>query len=225
MNACHIAAASSARGPFPRARMEGRFVELWVFTVLLAVLNWPLFCGGNTDLFAFSPEAIRNGQWWRIITHPLVHVSWYHFLLDAAAFLFLYHGLPAERPWQRLGCVAASAAGGLLMALWISPGLLEAHGLRGLSGVDHGLMLFSMLETARSQRVDRRTRWFAWAGVAAVLGKALFEIDTGGAFFASFHFGLLGVPVVACHLGGAVGAFLSGLWAHREPQRERQAVN
>lgn len=207
MNACNIT-LSSAHGPFPRARMQSRFVELWVFTVLLAVLNWPLFCGGDTGLFAFSPAAVEAGQWWRIVTHPLVHVSWYHFLLDAAAFLILYHGLPVERPWQRLGCVAASAAGSLLMAQWISSDLVGLHGLCGLSGVDHGLMLFSLLETAGSRRMDRRARMLTGLGIVAVLGKVLFEICTGGAFFASVHFGLLGVPVVACHLGGAVAALL-----------------
>ena len=208
MGAGVIAAPSNARGPFPRARMAPRLIELWVFTVLLAVLNWPLFCGGNTGLFAFHPEAVGAGEWWRILTHPLVHVSWYHFLLDAAAFLILYHGLRAEKSWQRLGCVVLSAVGSLLVALWVSPGLLATHGLSGLSGVDHGLMLFSLLETVVSRRADLRTRWLAVLGIAAVVGKILFEASTGSAFFASLHLGLLGVPIVACHAGGALAALL-----------------
>lgn len=213
MNACNIS-IDSARGPFPRARMQSRFVELWVFTVLLAVLNWPLFCGGDTGLFAFSPAAVKAGEWWRIVTHPLVHVSWYHFLLDAAAFLILYHGLPVEKPWQRLGCVAASAAGSLLVAQWLSPDLVDIHGLCGLSGVDHGLMLFSLLDTVAARREDRLTCWLAILGLLAILGKVVFELSTGAAFFASAHFGLLGIPIVACHLGGVLAALLFWLFVY-----------
>ncbi|RYD83487.1 MAG: rhombosortase [Verrucomicrobiaceae bacterium] len=208
MNTSVIAAKADARGPFPRARVDARMVELWVFTVLLTLLNWPLFCGGNTDLFAFVPEQIRAGQWWRVITHSFVHVSWYHFLLDAMAFLFLYQGLSSGKRWQRLGVVAASIGGSLLAALWISPELLSLYGLRGLSGVAHGLMLFSMLEMLSVKHRDLQTKVIGLLGATAVFAKVLWEMYFDTAFFASFHLGLFGVPVVACHAGGVLGAFL-----------------
>ena len=82
--------------------------------------------------------AVRAGEWWRLVTYPFVHVSWYHLLLDAAAFFTAYVELRHRRGLERLGFVAAAGAGGLLAAWWLAP-IVFTRGLCGLSGVAHGL--------------------------------------------------------------------------------------
>ena len=198
----------SARGPIPRAAEAGLRAELFVFMLLLALLNLPLFAGRSTAALAFQADAIAAGEWWRVLTHPFVHVSWYHLLLDGAAFLSLYANSHAEQRWRRLTYVAASAAGSLVVALSSSP-LIATHGLCGLSGAAHGLMAVSALETMALSRADCFTRIVALASFVAVTVKCHFELATGHAFFAALHFGLLGTPIVACHAGGILGGLVA----------------
>ena len=81
------------------------------------------------------PKEILAGQW-RILTHPFVHVSWYHLLLDGAAFFILYAAFRTAF-LRRLAYVVPAL--GSMTAAMISPrgsGVLP----RGLSGLGHGLM-------------------------------------------------------------------------------------
>ena len=32
-------------------------------------------------------QAVGGGQWWRLLTHPFVHVSAWHLLLDASIYI------------------------------------------------------------------------------------------------------------------------------------------
>jgi rhomboid family GlyGly-CTERM serine protease len=178
--------------------------ELLGFVLLLAVLNLPLFLGGNTSALAFRADAVAAGQWWRVFTHPFVHVSWYHLLLDGAAFLSLYANLLAPNRAQRLAVAAASAAGSLLVALCVSP-VIGQLGLCGLSGVAHGLMAFSALEMLALPAADAATRRLALASLAGLTIKALYELLTGDTLFTFLHFGLCGTPIAACHAGGVLG--------------------
>jgi membrane associated rhomboid family serine protease len=54
-----------------------RPVEVAVWIIVLAMLNAPLFTGGSTAALALLPGAVRAGEWWRVFSHPFVHVSWY----------------------------------------------------------------------------------------------------------------------------------------------------
>lgn len=171
---------------------------LWPWALLLAICNLPAVA----PWLCFWPDAVAHGQWWRVLTHPFVHVSWYHLLLDGAAFLLLYHALGETKRWRRLGYVIAAGAGSLLAALWCWPDI-GSTGLCGLSGVGHGLMAALAVEMLRRQ--DR----LGWVCLAAVVAKAMWEAITGDVFFASLHFGLVGTPVAVCHAGGVLGALLA----------------
>ena len=208
-----IQSSEAARGPIPRAAFGGVRAELLVITLLLVLLNIPLLIGGNTAALAFRVDEVAAGEWWRVVTHPFVHVSWYHLLLDGAGFLSLYAGMGDGSRARRLAFAAASAGGSLLVALWASP-LIASHGLCGLSGAAHGLMAASALETPALPRADRFTRIAALAGLAVVVGKCVIEAITGQALFTFLHFGLLGTPIVACHAGGVLGG-LCAVWASR----------
>jgi membrane associated rhomboid family serine protease len=194
------AAAISEKTPVMRLT---RGWELVAWSIALAVLHVPLFAGGSASALALLPERVSVGEWWRIITHPFVHVSTYHLLLDGAAFLFLWHGLRGSLG-SRFATLAASAAGALLFAAFGSEAFWSV-GLCGLSGIAHGLMVRQGLELWDSARSpsDRR---LAAVVLAGVLGKCLLEAFTGAAFFSQWHLGPLGTPIVICHLGGACGA-------------------
>lgn len=208
----------AARGPIPRADGAKLRAELLIFGLLLGLLNLPLFAGQSTAHLAFQADAVAGGEWWRILTHPFVHVSWYHLLLDGAAFLVLYANLLAEQRWRRLALVAASSAGSLLIALYTSP-LIADHGFCGLSGAAHGLMAVSALEMLALPQASRGTRAVAVTSFIAVAAKCIFEVATGRALFAILHFGLLGTPIVACHAGGVIGGIIAVLLLSLVPER------
>ena len=172
---------------------------LWL--AALACVNLPLLAGHVPERFILYPVAVAAGEWWRLVTHPLAHVSLYHLLLDAGAFLLLWHQLPAGR---RIGWTIAAAAGSAGLAALL-PGAL-AHGLCGLSGVAHGLMAAQALEMLRDPAQRRAGAWC----LLLVAGKSLIELATGNAFFADVHLGDVGAPVVGAHLGGVLGAVIWG---------------
>jgi len=181
--------------------------ELAAFAALIALLNLPLMAGHFAERFAFLPGAVRAGEWWRLLTHPFVHVSWYHLLLDAAAFFMAYAELRHRRWLERFGLVAAAGAGGVLAAWWTAP-VVSTCGLCGLSGIAHGLMAVVGLDLAQSR--DRLLRRVGLASFAGVVLKSLVEALTGEILFASWHLGWLGTPIAVCHAGGVLGA--SMIW-------------
>src|SRR5258708_3472199 len=106
------------------------------FALLLILLNAPLLLGGSVANLSFQLEAVRQGAWWRLVTCSLVHVSWYHLLLDGSAFLLLYGGLKERLRWKRL-CYLVAADAGSLAAGWLVSPLFMRIGFCGLSGIDH----------------------------------------------------------------------------------------
>lgn len=180
--------------------------DYWQLIVIVAVLigvNWPLLSGGIPTDLIFFPEAVGNGQWWRVLTFPLVHLSWYHLLMDGGAFLLLYHCLEENRFVCRLGYVIGAGSGSLLLALVLEPSM-AFRGLCGLSGIAHGLMAAAALDMIK--RDDHR--FLGLLSLVVVVLKSAWELWTGQVVFASLHLGDYGTPLVACHAGGILGAML-----------------
>jgi rhomboid family GlyGly-CTERM serine protease len=178
--------------------------ELLVVLLLLAWANTSLLAGEWNHAWAFFPSRVAAGEWWRLLTHPFVHVSWYHLLLDSAAFLMLYAEMCARPRWQRLGAVLSCAFGSLVAAL--SSPIVAGNGFGGLSGIAHGLMVLSALGMVRGN--ERAQRCAGWIALSCVIGKALLEAITGDVLLSFVHMGLMGSPVAACHAGGVVGGLL-----------------
>ncbi len=188
--------------------------QVGALMVLLAAVNWPLLEGGiRTDLI-FFPQAVGDGQLWRLLTFPLVHLSWYHLLLDGGAFLLLYHCLEEKRLVFRLACVIGAGIGSLAMALALEPSI-AFRGLCGLSGIAHGLMAVTALEMI----ARREHRVLGLVSLLLVMSKSIWEVGTGQVMFASLHFGDYGTPLVACHAGGVLGALLVYSGIHRYKRR------
>lgn len=177
-----------------------RKIELAAFIAALMAANFMLLFGRVCEPLIFFPSQFAAGEWWRTITFPFVHVSGYHLLLDAGAFLFLYHGLRETSARRRLLYVATCAVGSLGVSLVSSP---LSNGLCGLSGIAHGLMAVSALETMRSS--DRTLRHAGTICFFGVVIKSLYEAATGNIAFNFLHFGSIGNAVAICHAGGILG--------------------
>ncbi len=177
--------------------------QLWIWILILSVVNWPLWHGQVRSSLLFLPDAVLDGQWWRIATYPFVHLSWYHLLLDAGGFLLLWNGLEEKRFPVRLLYGMGAGAGSLLLALVAEPSI-SFRGLSGLSGIAHGLMAVSALEMLC--RSGQKT--WGWPVLILVAGKSAYELWTGRVVFEFMHMGLCGHPLAACHAGGVIGGLL-----------------
>ena len=185
-------------------------VDILIFLGLLTLLNLHLLGVNSMPLQVFTPRSVSNGQWWRILTHPFVHVSWYHLMLDAGAFLLLYGGLKDHRVGCRLGYAVLCAGSSLIFALIFAP-QIDAIGLCGLSGTAHGLMVFCGLDMMRKKRGVSAGLLSFWL----VVSKSVYEMFSGDVMFEFLHLGLCGKALAPCHLGGVVGGLLAFLIASR----------
>jgi len=181
--------------------------ELLIFAGLIIVFSGSVLFGSVWQSMIFQPAAVKSGEWWRLFTHPFVHVTWYHLLLDASAFFLLYNSLLEMKLARRLAYVAASAVGSLLLS-WLTAPAIATSGLCGLSGIAHGLMAISAVEMM-SNRPRGSAEWRAGAiTFALVVSKAAYEAISGHIFFGFLYFGMVGDPVAVSHAGGIIGGLL-----------------
>lgn len=205
-------------------RAKSAFVrrpELLLFLALTLTFSAPVLLGTFWRSMIFLPEAVREGEWWRLITHPFVHVTWFHLLLDGVAFLMLYESLLERMLGGRLFIVSTAAAGSLAAACLAAPALATG-GLCGLSAIAHGLMAVSAVEmmAVHSRFTSEwRVSFIFFLGVA---GKAALEALTGKAMFGFLYFELMGDPVAVSHAGGIVGGLAA--WLLLRLLRMRQAA-
>ncbi len=174
------------------------------FCSLLILSNLHLFGIGSIGSVIFDKKKVAAGELYRLITFSFAHVTWYHFLLDASAFLFLYSALASPKKGIRLLHVIASGGMSLLVSVMFAPGI-DITGLCGLSGVGHGLFMIVSLEMMRSS--DHRLPGILCGG--ALILKCCIEMTSGNPVFGFVHGDLIGKPVLICHLGGVLGGLLS----------------
>lgn len=179
--------------------------------LLVAGCNMHLWQGAPPSALIYRHGAVLAGDWYRLLTHVLVHVSWYHLLLDVGATCLL---LAAMRTpvWQKLLAVMICGLTSLGYSLFASP-IIYQTGFCGLSGIAHGLMFV----VGGLWLFSPRTSFVGKVGVIRIvgflfcllsLGKSSFEVVSGQVLFAGAHQGQLGVPIVHSHLGGVFGGFL-----------------
>lgn len=173
--------------------------EIWLFVLAILTANLTLLVGRVCEPLVYFPAQTLSGDWWRMVTYPLVHVSAYHLLLDAGAFLFLYYGLQTASVWKRLLYVAGCTAGSLAVSL-------SAESLCGLSGIAHGLMAISSLEMM--ERSDSGSKYAGATCFGLVIIKSVYEALSGHVAFEFLHLGSVGHAVAVCHAGGVLGGLL-----------------
>lgn len=194
----------------------------WDLLLLLALIgfcNVHLLTGGSCHHLIFRFDEVVSGDIYRLLTHPFAHVSWYHFLLDAGAFLLLYTGLNEKRPAKKLLTVGICGCCALLAPLVFAPGIYS-RGLCGLSGIAHGLMAFSGLEMIK----DKSTATTGIMCLSVVVAKSVYEAVSGTVFFSFLLFEMCGIPIAVCHIGGVLGGILSFLVFEMEKPSSARSV-
>jgi len=108
-------------------------------------------------------ERYFQGEWWRLFTAPFLHGNVVHFLMNAAALVYLGKRLEVFARWPHLPMVFLFAAcvGGEASARFVAAPSVGASG--GLMGWLGFLLVF---ETLHKHLVPRRARRRLLAGVA-----------------------------------------------------------
>jgi membrane associated rhomboid family serine protease len=192
-------------------------IELAGIAILLIALNWPLLQGVCNSRLIFMPEAARHGEWWRWFTHPFIHVTWLHLLLDGVAFLILYHDLLGQARVQRLLFCIGGGVGSLVVCCCADP-MLATNGLCGISAIAHGLMAVSALNLM-GQRHDKLLFRMGLFSFVLVTAKCLIEVLTGKMLLTFLYFGMVGDPIAVTHAGGLLGALGTWLLCNRSAKR------
>jgi rhomboid family GlyGly-CTERM serine protease len=160
----------------------------------------------------FDRAAIDSGQWWRLYTGNLVHLSAWHFACDSLALL----ALGAAVEWRGLRHVgtlylAAGLAVGSAVYLW-APQIDYFGGLSGI--VTAAFVYLCLAEVFRAGS----TRWLWGAGLALAGIKLALEYSLQ----TSWLIGAANEPYVvvpASHIAGAATALALYALVRRGGQR------
>ena len=194
--------------------------ELFVFAAILLACNLPLAGDRVAESMVFMPDRVMAGEWWRILSHPFVHITWYHLLLDAGAFLLLYGGIGEPSRLKRVAYVAICGMGSLGVSMLASP-VVHERGLCGLSGIAHGLMAVSALELAAKDSLAGRSCRAGMITFGIVVAKSVMEVLSGHVLFESLHFGMMGLPIPESHAGGVLSGIAAFLVLHSSSRSKR----
>ena len=152
-----------------------------------------LLPGDSTQAAGLVKPAYLHGQWWRLLTAPLLHGNLIHFLMNAAALLYLGKRIEVFARWPHVPLVFLFSAcvGGEASARFVSATTVGASG--GLMGWLGFLLVFESLHARLVPRSARRRL------VAGVLLTGLI--------------GLIGYRFIdnAAHAGGLMAGMLYAL--------------
>jgi len=179
-------------------------VDKAIFIIFLVMTNTHLVTGNINGSLAFFPSAVGSGEWWRLVTHPFVHITWYHLLLDGVAFFLLYGELNTQRVSKKIFYVVICGTCSLITVLLTEPAIYSI-GLCGLSGIAHGLMAISSLEMMREKESFKTGSIL----LSIVVVKSMYEALAGDVLFSFMHFGLCGSPIAVSHAGGVLGGLVA----------------
>lgn len=196
---------------------ERVFAGRWwcVLALLVAMAALQALPASVRGLLRYEPQALEQGQWWRLLTAHAMHLGWMHAALNAAGLVLCCALADASWTPRRLLARMAFLAVTVSLLLWtFSP---ETPDYVGLSGVLYGLIVWILLPAVLARRdvaaalalagVFAWLGWQSWAGPAP--GE---EALIGGYIVTQAHwFGVL---------GGLVGAWMGRLGvAGAEPRR------
>ena len=182
-------------------------------------------CAAGTAVFAwpaleawliYDRLAIGNGEWWRLVTGHLVHLSPSHLFMNLAALIVV--GAIIERGrYRRVPELALTAALAIGLVLYLAQPSLRFYG--GLSG----LLTAAVAYVALNGLSDRGPwRWVCIAGVVLLTLKLACELALEGSLFLAASPGEF-EPIPLSHVTGAiVAAMLYGL--QRFPAVRRNVV-
>jgi rhomboid family GlyGly-CTERM serine protease len=163
------------------------------------------------ELGRYERVAIENGEYWRLVSGHLVHLGWGHLWPNLVALLIvglLFEDVFRNADWWRSSAVSAAA---IDLGLYVlDPNVLWYV---GLSGVLHGFV------AAGALALLVRRQMLGAVIALGLIGKLVFEQIAGPVPFTAESVG--GPVVVAAHLYGSAGGFLSEAVVQAARRRSR----
>lgn len=192
-----------------------RRLDLYIYALLIPLLNFPLLYGKFSEPMIFLTHKVLQGQLWRIFTHPFVHVSWYHLLLDSLAFFILYSQLANLSIFKRTAYIAGCGISSLITTVIAMPHI-DSIGYCGLSGICHGLMAVCSLNLIADISSERSAKQIGIISLGLLITKCIFETLTGNMLFDFIHGDLIGSPIAIAHAGGLLGGIIVFILLNRK---------
>jgi membrane associated rhomboid family serine protease len=135
----------------------------WLLLVIMSLVGLAqLLPSDAIHAAGLVKSSYLNGQWWRLLTAPLLHGNLIHFLMNASALLYLGRRVEVFARWPHVPLVFLFSAciGGEASARFVSsPSVGASGGLMGLLGF---LLVF---ESLHSRLVPQSARRRLLAGV------------------------------------------------------------
>jgi rhomboid family GlyGly-CTERM serine protease len=122
-------------------------LTVWITTALAAIM-----ATYSPDYWALDSEKVMHGEWWRLVTGHLSHVSWRHCLYDTLAFgpaLYLCAVLGNGFSTVIITTLLSGCAVSMVVVI-AHP--VDVYG--GLSGITAGFLSFAILGIIRDNPVS-----------------------------------------------------------------------
>lgn len=178
-----------------------RALAHWSLPIVLLSVAFALQLAGLQHAMRYDRALIRAGEWWRLLTGNLVHLGWYHLLMDGTALLLIWTLFGrCYRLWQWSAIILAALLSVSIGLYLFDPRLAWYV---GLSGMLHGIYAAGTVAVAR--RDKPRAALFG----LLLAGKLVWEQLHGAAATTVALIG--GAVVVDAHLYGAVAGLAAGL--------------
>jgi membrane associated rhomboid family serine protease len=195
-------------------------VLLLIHWVTVMIAGWNRWDAGPWEMWGLSRDFFLSGRWWQILTHAVIHGSWFHLVLNG---LFLL----------AVGSRIEHIAGGRILGVTVLAGIVlggishlaMGHGiLVGFSGAAFALwmLLIGLSPESRMLPFPGPCLWLGWGTMVASLVLAMCDPQGGFGPFRelgdrfAMRFGSWIFEIGhACHLGGGAAGWLMGLWILR----------
>lgn len=167
------------------------------------VLLFSLSSERLVEQLSLTQNGVDAGQWWRLLTSQIVHLSLNHALLNAAGFLIVSVSFRQDvTPLREIVALLVSMSGVGLGIYRFNP---EIGWYVGLSGAIYGVLVHHLMLGAR------RTPVIALGFLVFVVGKVIYEQFLAGPDRSIETF-IGGAVAEDAHLYGViVGAVLGGV--------------
>lgn len=154
-----------------------------------------------SNALIYDRESIQGGEWWRLITGNLVHLSGMHFVFDVFALLVV--GSIIELRGDQYVWLVYLATGVVVgLVVYVTSPELRFFG--GLSGVVTAALIYLCVDGLRDQGA---WRWMCLSLLILVVIKIGIELMLGVSILSATGSQLF-IPVPASHLAGACAALL-----------------
>ena len=181
-----------------------RSLAFWLLPGVIIGIAAVLAIYGDSgrEWLRFDRAAIMNGEYWRLVSGHLVHLSLSHLILNAAGLLLIWFLISAYFDPRLWLVITVFVIIGIDLGFWyLEPGL---QWYVGLSGLLHGLLAAGVVGGLRSGRVD------VWILGAVLIGKLAYEQMLGPLPGSEESSG--GTVIVAAHAYGALaGAIMAAV--------------